>query len=61
VGEAGERALADDFGLEEDFPDEVADALGDGEEVEAGIFFRLEDLVEDDAEAEPEGPGGGNG
>ena len=39
VGEAGERALADDFGLEEDFPDEVADALADGEEMEAGSFF----------------------
>ncbi len=39
VGEAGERALADDFGLEEDFPDEVADALADGEEVEARRLF----------------------
>ena len=59
VGEAGGGPLADDFGLEEDFPDEVADALADGEEMEAGVFFRLEDFIEDDAEAAPEGPRGG--
>ena len=39
MGKAGEWALVDDFGLEEDFPDEVADALGDREEVEGRVFF----------------------
>ena len=59
VGEAGQRALADDFGLAEDFPEEVPDALADGEEVEAGVFFRFEDLAQDHAEATPEAIGGG--
>ena len=41
VGEAGEGALADDFCLAHDFPDEVPDASADGGEVEAGVFFRV--------------------
>jgi hypothetical protein len=41
VGDAGQRALADDFGLAEDFPEEIPDALADGEEMEAGVFARL--------------------
>lgn len=59
VGEAGERALADDLGLGCNFPEEVSDPLADGEEVEAGVFFRFEDLVEDQAEATPEEVAGG--
>jgi hypothetical protein len=39
VGQAGKRAFADDFGLAEDFPEEIPDALADGEEMEAGSFF----------------------
>jgi hypothetical protein len=61
VGESGERALANNFGLEEDFPDEVADAPGDGEEVKAWILFGFEDFREDDAEAAPECPSRGEG
>jgi hypothetical protein len=45
VGEAGQRALADDLGLAEDFPEEVPDALADGEEVEAASFFDLRILL----------------
>jgi hypothetical protein len=48
------------FGLAEDFPDEVPDALADGEEMEAGVFFDLQDFVEDGAEAAPEGCGRGD-
>ena len=54
VRQAGERALANDFGLEEHLPDEVPDAFAEGEEMKAGIFLRLQDFVEDDAEAPPE-------
>lgn len=59
VGEAGEGPLANDFGLEEDFRDEVGYAFGDGEEVEVGVFFGGEDFVEDDAESTPEAVGRG--
>ena len=59
VGQAGERALANDFGLEEDFRDEVPDALADWEEAEAGVLFGSEDLVENHAETTPEAVGGG--
>lgn len=54
VGKTGKRALANDLGLEEDFPDEVTDALAEGEEAEVRIFFRLEDFAEDGAKATPE-------
>ena len=52
VGDAGQRALADDFGLAEDFPDEVADAAGDGAEREAEVFAGGEDGAEDGGEAD---------
>jgi hypothetical protein len=39
VSDAGGGALADDFGLEENFRDEVADAVGEGEQVEARVLF----------------------
>ena len=39
MSEAGKRSLPDDLGLQEDFPDEVADARSNGEEVETGVFF----------------------
>jgi hypothetical protein len=58
VSEAGERALADDFGLEEHFADKIPNAFADGEKVEAGVFLRFEDFVEDDAEPAPETSGG---
>jgi hypothetical protein len=54
VGEAGQRTLADNLGLKEHLADKIPDALADGEEVEAGVFLRFEDFVEDDAEAAPE-------
>ena len=60
MGEAGERELADDFGLAENFPEEVPDALAQREEVEAGISFRFEDFIEDYAEAPPEEVAGGD-
>jgi len=59
VGQAGKWALADDFGLEEDFGDEIGYSFGYWEEVEAGVFFGGEDFVEDDAEATPEAVGRG--
>ena len=59
VGDAGERALADDFGLAEDFPDEVADAPGDGVERPAEVFAGGEDVAEDRGEAEEEERCGG--
>ena len=59
VEEAREWALADDLGLAEDFPEEIPSAFADMGEMKAGIFARLEDLVEDDAETLPEEPGGG--
>ncbi len=37
--QAGQRALANDFGLEEHFPDKIPNALADGKEVKAGSFF----------------------
>ena len=39
VGEAGERALAYDFSLAENLPEEVPDAAADGVEGEVGVFF----------------------
>ena len=41
VGDAGQGALADDFGLAEHFPEEVPDAFADGSEAEARVFFDL--------------------
>ena len=61
VGDAGEWALADDFGLAEDFPDEVFDALRDGAEGPAEVFAGGEDVAEDGGEAEEEESGGGAG
>ncbi len=60
VGQAGKRALADHFGLAEDFPEEIPDALADGEEMEGGVFLRLQDFVQDNAETTPEEVGGGD-
>ena len=37
--QARQGALADDFGLAHDFPEEIPDAAADGEEVEAGVFL----------------------
>jgi hypothetical protein len=56
--EAGQRALADDFGLEEHFTDKIPNAFADGKEMEAGVFLRFQDFVEDDTEAMPESSGG---
>ena len=59
--EAGQRPLADDFGLAEDFPDEVLDSLCDGPQRPAEVFASLEDVAEDGSEAEEEERcGGGN-
>ena len=54
VGEAGQGALADDFGLADDFPEEVPDAFADGREAEFGVFSGFEDSLEDWAETTPE-------
>ena len=54
VGEAGERALADDLALAEDLPEEVPDAAADGLEGEVRVFFGAEDGAEDGAEAPEE-------
>ncbi len=54
VGETGERALLDDFGLADDFPEEVPDALADGRDVEVGIFARSKDVPEYAIEAPEE-------
>jgi len=59
VRQAGQRALADDLGLKGYFPEEIPEALADGEEAEAGVFFGLENFGEDNAEPEPEGRDGG--
>jgi len=61
VGQAGERALANDFGLAEDFPEEIPDALAEGKKLEVGIFFRGEDLAQHHAEAAPKEIAGGGG
>ena len=39
VGQAGGGALTDDFGLEEHFEYEIANARGEREEMEAGVFL----------------------
>ncbi len=60
VGQAGERALTDDFGLEEHFAGEGPDAAGDGTEAPAEVFAGGEDVAEDGSEAEEkEGDGDG--
>ncbi len=59
VSQAGQRALADDLGLEGYLPEKIPDALADGEEAEAGVWLGAEDFAEDDAETEPETGGGG--
>ncbi len=35
----GEEALTDDFGLAQDFPEEIPDAAAEGKKVEIGVFF----------------------
>jgi len=50
VGDAGKRALADDFGLEEDFAGERPDTFGDGAEREAEVFAGFEDGAENRTE-----------
>ena len=59
MGEAGEGPFADDFGLAEDFPDEVADARAEGEEMEVGVATGGADFGDDEAEAPPEEVGAG--
>ena len=61
VGEAGERALADDLGLEEDLPDEIADAAADGADGEAEVLAGSKDGAEYGGEAEEEECGGRGG
>src|SRR5487761_2040218 len=51
--ESGKRALANDLGLTENFPEKIPHATADREEMKAGILLRLEDFVEDGAEAPP--------
>ena len=58
MGQARQRALTNYFGLEENLADKIPDAFADGEEMEAGIFLRFEDFVEDDAESTPKSSGG---
>src|ERR1022692_548815 len=60
MGNAGGRALTDDFGLEEHFAGEGPDAAGDGTEMPAEVCAGGEDGAEDGAEAEKE-EGDGDG
>jgi hypothetical protein len=62
VGEAGERALADDLGLAEDLPDEEPDALSQWMEGKVIIFFGVQDVSGDRGEAvDEEGCRSGDG
>ena len=54
VGEAGQRALADDFGLADDFADERPDAVGDRAQGEAEVLLRAKDVAQDRGDAEEE-------
>ena len=54
VGEAGQWTLANDFGLKKNFPDELANAGTDGEEVKIGVLFRGANPREHDGKAAPE-------
>jgi hypothetical protein len=60
MGEAGERALTNDFRLAKDLPDEVPDALAEGKDMKAGVFPGVKDFVEDGPDAEPESDGRGH-
>jgi hypothetical protein len=60
VGQTWQWPLAYHLGLAEHLPEEIPKALADGEEVEAGVFFRFEDFVENCAEAAPKSGGGGH-
>ena len=59
VGQAGQRALANDFSLEGYLPEKIPEAAADGEEMEAGVGLGLEDFAEYNAKTEPETGGGG--
>ena len=54
MGEAGKRALTDDFALEQNFRDEIPGAFAERSELEIGIRLGLPDLSHDSAEAQPE-------
>ncbi len=59
VGDAGKRALPDDFGLADHFPKECPGALVDVAEVEVRVALRSPDALPHIAEAKPEAVGGG--
>src|SRR5271157_1180090 len=54
MSNAGQRPLANHFGLAKNLPQKVPDTLADGEEVEVRVLFRGQNLVEDGAEPLPE-------
>ncbi len=61
MGNAWKRPLADDFGLTQDFPDEVFHALRDGSERPAEVLASGEDVAEDGGETDEEESGRGAG
>ncbi len=54
VRESGQRALADHFALQQNFPDEVADAPAHGLNAELGILLGSEHGAPDFSESQPE-------
>ena len=60
VRETWEGPLADDFGLTNDFPEEVPHALTDGGDAEVRIFFGMKDAAENRGEAAEEDCGRGD-
>jgi len=60
VGEAGERALADNLGLAENLPEEVPKALAKMSEMKTGVWFGAENALEDKVKSLPKTPYGYN-
>jgi hypothetical protein len=60
VSEAGKRPFANDFGLAEDFPEEVPEALAEVSELKAGVRSGAEDSLEDKTKTSPKAPPGCN-
>ena len=57
VRDSDERPFADDFGLEEDFPNEIPDAFSDRMQPKIGVRLSFADLAQNPAEAQREPAG----
>jgi len=57
VSESGQRALPNDFALEQNFRDEIPGAFAERSKLKIGIRFGLPNLMDDSAEAQPESAG----